>query len=42
MLNLNVMDYGKGNEWDGLWSEGNRWDELWFEVSKMKCDDWCW
>ena len=36
------MDYGKGNEWDGLWSEGNRWDELWFEVSKMKCDDWCW
>ena len=42
MLNLNVIDYGKGNEWDGLWSEGNRWDELWFEVSKMKCDDWSW
>ena len=21
-VNVNEMDYGKGNEWDGLWSEG--------------------
>ena len=40
MVNLNVMDYHKGNEWDGLWSEGNEWDELWSEVTKIKCDDW--
>ena len=52
MMNLNAMDYGKGNEWEGLWSEGNErdgicsegneWDGLWFEESKIKCDDWSW
>ena len=51
-MNLNAMDYGKGNEWEGLWSEGNErdgicsegneWDGLWFEESKIKCDDWSW
>ena len=23
MVNLNEMDYGRWNEWDGLWTEGN-------------------
>ena len=23
MINVNEMNYGKGNEWDRLWSEGN-------------------
>ena len=32
MVNLNGMDYGKGNEWDELWSE----------ESKMKYDHWSW
>ena len=32
MLGLNAIDYGKGNECDGLWSEGTR----------MKCDHWNW
>ena len=32
MLGLNSVDYGKGNECDGLWSEGTR----------MKCDHWNW
>ena len=31
MVNLNAMDFGKGNEWDGLWSERNQWDRLWSE-----------
>ena len=25
MVNLNVMDFSKGSEWDGLWSERNEW-----------------
>ena len=32
-INLNLMDYGKGNEWDGLWSEENEWYELSSEQS---------
>ena len=28
MVNLNVMDFSKWYEWDGLWSEGNEWDGL--------------
>ena len=28
MVNLNVMDFGKWYEWDGLWSEENEWDGL--------------
>ena len=32
MLGLNSVDYGKGNECDGPWSEGTR----------MKCDHWNW
>ena len=31
MVNLNVMDFSKWYEWDGLWSEGNEWDGLWSE-----------
>ena len=31
MVNLNAMDFGKGNKWDGLWSERNQWDRLWSE-----------
>ena len=29
---MNEMDYGRWNEWDGLWTEGNK-NETW----KMKC-----
>ena len=43
-VNVNEMDYGIWNEWDGLWTEGNKikhqwsvdwrkWDETW----TMKC-----
>ena len=28
---LNVMDFSKYDEWNGLWSEGNKWDGLWSE-----------
>ena len=42
MVNLNAMDYGKENKWDGLWSEGNQWDGLWSEGNEMKCDHWNW
>ena len=42
MVNLNAMDYGEGDEWDGLSSEGNEWDGLWSEGSKMKFDHWSW
>ena len=34
MVNLNAMDYDKGNEWDELWSEGNK--------MKMKHNHWSW
>ena len=27
MVNLNVMDYGKVNEWDGIWY-GGRWNMI--------------
>ena len=30
MVNLNVMDFSKQNEWDGIWSEGNEYG-LWSE-----------
>ena len=40
MVNLNVINFGKENEWDGLRSEGNEWNELWSEGSKMKYDHW--
>ena len=40
MINLNMMDFSKWYEWDGLWSEGNGWDGLWSEESKIKCDQW--
>ena len=36
------MDYGKGNEWDGLWSAGNKWHGLWSEGNKMKYHSWSW
>ena len=42
MINLNVMDFGKLNEWDPLWSERNEWDGLWSEGVKMKYDQWSW
>ena len=42
MVNLNVMNFSKWNEWDGLWSEGHERDGLWSEGSKMKCDQWSW
>ena len=44
-VNVNEMDYGRWNEWVGLWTEGNimkhdqwsvdlrKWDETWL----MKC-----
>ena len=31
MVNLNVIDFSKWIEWDGLWSEGNELDEVWSE-----------
>ena len=31
-VNMNEMDYGRWNEWDGLWTEGNK-NETW----SMKC-----
>ena len=40
MVNLNVIDFGKGDEWEGLWSKRNEWDGLWSERSKMKYDQW--
>ena len=42
MVNLNAMDFGKWNEWDGPWSEGNEWYGLWSEGIKMKCNQWSW
>ena len=42
MINLNVMDFGKLNEWDPLWFEGNEWDGVWSEGVKMKYDQWSW
>ena len=42
MVNLNVMNFSKWNEWDGLWSEENERDGLWSEGIKMKCDQWSW
>ena len=42
MVKLNAMDFGKWNEWDGVWSEGNEWYGLWSEGIKMKCDQWSW
>ena len=30
-VNLNVMDFSKWYERDGLWSEENEWDGLWSE-----------
>ena len=31
MVNLNVVDFSKWCEWDGLWFEGNEWDGVWSE-----------
>ena len=31
-VNMNEMDCGRWNEWDGLWTEGNK-NETW----SMKC-----
>ena len=31
-VNMNEMDYGRWNEWDGLWTEGNK-NETW----SVKC-----
>ena len=31
-VNMNEMDYGRWNEWDGLWVKGNK-NEGW----SMKC-----
>ena len=31
-INMNEMDYGRWNEWDGLWTEGNE-NETW----SVKC-----
>ena len=43
MVNLNVTDFGKWYEWNGLWSEENEWDGLWSQWIRMKCDRWsCW
>ena len=39
-VNLNVMDFSKWYQWDGLWSEENEWDGLWSDGIKMKCDQW--
>ena len=33
-------DFGKENEWDGLWSEEDGWNGLGSEKSKMKYDHW--
>ena len=32
LVNVNEKDYGRWNEWDGLWTEENK-DETW----TMKC-----
>ena len=28
-VNVNEMDYGIWNEWDGLWTEGNKIKHQW-------------
>ena len=31
-INMDEMDYGRWNEWDGLWTKGNKhnqWDVDW-------------
>ena len=47
-VNVNEMDYGRWNEWGGLWTEGNimkhdqwsmdwrKWDETWTVKSGLK------
>ena len=46
IVNVSEMDYGKGDEWDGISSqgfewhglsfEGNEWGRLWSEGNEMK------
>ena len=44
-VNMNEMDYGRWNEWDGLWTKGNK-NETWSmqcgltERSEMKHEEW--
>ena len=34
-VNMNEMDYGRWNEWDGLWTEGNK-NEAWSVTCGLK------
>ena len=42
MVNVNVIDYGNENEWNGLWTEGNERDGLWSKGSEVKYEQWRW